>query len=127
MPSYFAKNVGNFNSSSPKPFLGIFWWGLKLSCNHYLSGGVELIACHIFLVLHSTKVLLKKSCSGLLVNLKFCLSNFQFLEICALRVSANFEITVACGLKFHWYLKTLSLEFQTAEAEVFLSLPCWLS
>ena len=41
----------------------------------------------------------------------------------------NFEITVACGLKFHWYLRTLSLKFQkaTSKIEVFLSLPSWLS
>jgi hypothetical protein len=44
-------------------------------------------------------------------------------------VSLNFEITVACDLKFHWYLRTLSLTFQKARTkiEVFLSLPCWLS
>ena len=41
----------------------------------------------------------------------------------------KFEITVACGLEFHWYLRTLSLKFQKARTkiEVFLSLPCWLS
>ena len=49
--------------------------------------------------------------------------------ICKLGVSPNFEITVACGLKFHWYLRTLSLKFQKAltKMEVFLSLPCCLS
>ena len=36
-----------------------------------------------------------------------------------IKVFTNFEITVACGLKFHWYLRT--------KIEVFLSLPCWLS
>ena len=41
----------------------------------------------------------------------------------------KFKITVACGLKFHWYLRTLSLKFQKARTkiEVFRSLPCWLS
>ena len=35
----------------------------------------------------------------------------------------------ACGLKFHWHLRTLSLKFQKARTkiEVFLSLPYWLS
>ena len=49
--------------------------------------------------------------------------------IYALGVSPNFEITVACGLKFHRYLRTLSLEFQKARTkiEVFLFLPCWLN
>jgi hypothetical protein len=44
-------------------------------------------------------------------------------------VRPNFEITVAFGLKFHWYLRTLSLKFQKARTkiEVFLSLPCWQS
>ena len=32
----------------------------------------------------------------------------------ALGVSPNFEITVACRLKFHWCLRTLSLKFQKA-------------
>ena len=45
-----------------------------------------------------------------------------------LGVSPNFR-SVACGLKFHWYLRTLGLKFQKARTkiEVFLSLPCWLS
>ena len=44
-------------------------------------------------------------------------------------VSPSFEITVVCGLKFYWYLRTLSLKFQKARTkiEIFLSLPCWLS
>jgi hypothetical protein len=29
-----------------------------------------------------------------------------FFEVCTLGVPTNFEITVACGLKFHWYLRT---------------------
>ena len=46
-----------------------------------------------------------------------------------LGVSPNFEITVACGLKFHWCLRTSSLKFQKAKSkiDIFLSLPCWLS
>ena len=32
--------------------------------------------------------------------------------VCILGVSPNFDITVACGLKFHWYLRTLSLKLQ---------------
>jgi hypothetical protein len=46
-----------------------------------------------------------------------------------IRGFTNFEITVACGLEFHWYLRTLSLKFQNARTkiEVRLSLPCWLS
>ena len=49
--------------------------------------------------------------------------------VCILGVSPNFEITVARGLKFHWYLRTLSIKFQKARTkiEVSLSLPCWLS
>ena len=49
-------------------------------------------------------------------------------SISLLGVSPNFEITVACGLKFHGYLKTLSLKIQKARTkiEVFLTLPCWL-
>jgi hypothetical protein len=41
-------------------------------------------------------------------------------------VSPNFEITVECGLKFHWYLRTLSLKFRnaTTQIEIFWSLPC---
>ena len=40
----------------------------------------------------------------------------------------NFEITVACDLNFHWYLRTLGLKFQKARTkiELFLSLSCWL-
>ena len=36
---------------------------------------------------------------------------------------------MASGLRFHWYLRTLSLKLQKARSkiEVFLSLPCWLS
>ena len=36
-------------------------------------------------------------------------------------VSPNFEITVACGLKFHWYLRTLSLNFQKARTKIEVS------
>ena len=46
-----------------------------------------------------------------------------------IRGFTKFEITVACGLKFHWFLRTLNLKFQKARTkiDVFLSLPCWLS
>ena len=46
-----------------------------------------------------------------------------------LGVSPNFEIAVICGLKFHWYLRTLCLKFQRAGTKIenFLPLPCWLS
>ena len=45
-----------------------------------------------------------------------------------IRGFTKFQITVACGLKFHWYLRTLSLKFQkaTSKIEVFLSLPTGL-
>ena len=36
------------------------------------------------------------------------------MYVCILGVSPNFEITVACGPKFHWYLRTLILKFQKA-------------
>ena len=36
----------------------------------------------------------------------------------SLGVSPNFEITVACGLKFHWYLRILSLKFQMATSKI---------
>jgi len=51
------------------------------------------------------------------------------LQVCIKRGFTNFEITVACGLKFRWYLRTLNLKFQktTSKIEDFLSLPCWLS
>ena len=41
-----------------------------------------------------------------------------------IRGFTKFQITEACGLKFHWHLKTLSLKFQkaTSKIEVFLSL-----
>ena len=41
----------------------------------------------------------------------------------------KFQIKVAFGLKFHWYMRTLNLKFQKTRTkiEVFLSLPCWLS
>ena len=49
-------------------------------------------------------------------------------ETCCLGVSPNFEITVACTLKFHWHLRTFSLKQKArTKIEVFLSLPCWLS
>ena len=35
-----------------------------------------------------------------------------------LGVSPNFEITVVCGLKFPWYLRTLSLKFQKATTKI---------
>ena len=40
---------------------------------------------------------------------------------------AKFQIKVACGLKFHWYLRALSLKFQKARTKIegFLSLP-WI-
>ena len=40
-----------------------------------------------------------------------------------LGVSPNFEITVACGLKCHWYFRTLSFKFQNVgtKIEVFLN------
>jgi hypothetical protein len=37
---------------------------------------------------------------------------------CTLGVSPNFVITEACGLKFHWYLRTLSLKFQKARTKI---------
>ena len=40
------------------------------------------------------------------------------LEIMYVRGFTNFEITVACGLKFHWYLRTLSLKFQKARTKI---------
>jgi hypothetical protein len=50
-------------------------------------------------------------------------------QVCTVGVSPNFKITVACGLKFYWYLRTLSLKFQeaTSRIEVFQSLPCLAS
>ena len=36
------------------------------------------------------------------------------LTVCILGVSPNFEITVACGLRFSWCLWILSLKFQNA-------------
>ena len=46
-----------------------------------------------------------------------------------IRGFAKFQITVAFGLKFHWYLRTLSLKFQMfmIKIGVFLTLPSWLS
>ena len=46
-----------------------------------------------------------------------------------LGVSPKFKIKVACGLQFHFYLRTSSLEFQKAtevssKIEVVQSLPC---
>ena len=38
--------------------------------------------------------------------------------VCTLGVSPNFEITVACDLKFHWYLRTLRLKFQKATNKI---------
>ena len=35
-----------------------------------------------------------------------------------IRGFANFEITVACGLKFYWYLRILSLKFQKARTNI---------
>ena len=84
----------------------------------------------IFLTInvHSSKVyrnFLNKYCH--LFILPSCL---LFFELQCIRKSfTNLGITVACGLKFHRYLRTLSLKFQKARSktEVFLSLPCWLS
>ena len=36
------------------------------------------------------------------------------LTVCILGISPNFEITVACGLRFSWCLWILSLKFQNA-------------
>ena len=45
-----------------------------------------------------------------------------------IRGFTKFWITAACGLKYHWYLRTLSLKQKArTKIEVFLSLPCWLS
>ena len=46
-----------------------------------------------------------------------------------IKVSPNFEITVACGVKFCWYLRTLGLTFHKTRTkiEVFLPLPGCLS
>jgi hypothetical protein len=33
-------------------------------------------------------------------------------------VSPNYEITVPIGLKFHWYLRALSLRFQKARTKI---------
>ena len=43
-----------------------------------------------------------------------------------IRSITKFRITVACGLKFNWYLRILSLKFEkaTRKIEVFQSLPC---
>ena len=53
---------------------------------------------------------------------------FDLIKI-YVRDFTKFQITVGCGLQFHWFLRTLSLKFQTARTkiEVCLSLPCWLS
>ena len=38
------------------------------------------------------------------------MENLMEYVLCTLGVSTIFEITVICGLKFHWYLRTLSLK-----------------
>ena len=70
-----------------------------------------------------------------LVNINFRKTSWQglkkqeFWPNTNIRGFTKFEFTVAFSLKFHWYLRTLSLKFQKARTkiEVFLSLPCWLS
>ena len=42
----------------------------------------------------------------------------QVAKLSTLGVSPNFEITVVCGLKFHWYLRTLSLKLQKARTKI---------
>jgi hypothetical protein len=46
-------------------------------------------------------------------------------SLCMLGYSPNFEITVACGLKFGWYFRTLCLKFQKTrnKIEVYLRQP----
>ena len=53
-----------------------------------------------------------------------CNCNSSTSKYVHLGVSPNFEITVACDLKFHCYLGTLSLKFQKSRTkiEVFLDL-----
>ena len=53
------------------------------------------------------------------VKVRFIKSLYRYTY--NLGVSPNFEITVACSLKFHWYLRTRT------KIEAFLSLPYWLS
>ena len=48
-----------------------------------------------------------------LILFKIIHSTYRYI-----RGFTNFEITVACGLKFHWYLRTLSLEFQKARTKI---------
>ena len=44
---------------------------------------------------------------------RFCVLNMQWIFLCMhIRGFTKFEITVACGLKFHCHLRTLSLKFQ---------------
>ena len=65
-------------------------------------------------------------CKSTAVSTMFFLS---LKDHSTLGFSPNSEITLVCGLKFHWYLRSLSLILQEpgTKIEVFLSLPCWLS
>ena len=36
----------------------------------------------------------------------------------SISIYVQFQITVACGLKFHWYLRTLSLKSQKARTKI---------
>ena len=65
----------------------------------------------------SKNVAVKSNLFGILAatNGVACLSQQKGFT---LGVSPNFEITVVFGLKFHWYLKTISLKFQKARTKI---------
>ena len=75
------------------------------------------------------KIFLPTLCFSCIKWKKKSSRSLLFMYVCTLGISPKFESTVACGLKFHWYFRTLGLKFQKARTkiEVFLALPCWLS
>jgi hypothetical protein len=62
--------------------------------------------------------LIKKSSKEKLVDFTLCICMY-------VRGFTKFKITVVCGLKFHWSLRSLNLKFQkfTTKMEVFMTLP----
>ena len=80
-------------------------WSLTL-CIFVREGNYEILRFEATLFVH---IELGK-CSSKYVYL------FEFNML--IRCFTNFEITVACGLKFHWYLRTLSLKFQKATCKI---------
>ena len=67
-------------------------------------------------------------CSLMVSLFNYRVSYVDWLELVCMYnvvgVSPNFEITVACGLKFHCYLRTLSLKFQKAWARTKIMFSC---